>query len=165
MEGMAAANGARPGALTGVVLALAIATWWLGSTRLALDHGTDAGRSAALALRTLWLARGMALALLCVRTGALYGWRRGAIAGLVLLSPAWPLVALAWSASATPLLDVVAAELLLIAAAAAVPSIGVLVRRALPRADVAVVAGTGIGTVLAAALWLASGSAYLPLSP
>lgn len=165
MEGMASSDGARPAALTGIVLALAIATWWLGSTRLALDHGTDTGRSAALALRTLWLARGMALALLCVRAGALYGWRSGATTGLGLVSPAWPLVALAWSASATPLLDVAPAELLLVAASAALPSIGVLLRRWLPRADLAVVAATGIGAALAAALWLASRSAYLPLPP
>ncbi len=165
MEGMASADGARPGALTGVAVALAIAIWWLGSARLALDHGTDASRSATLALRALWLARGMALALLCSRVGALYGWRSGATAGLGLISPAWPLVALEWSASATPLLDVVEAELLLVAASAAVPSIGVLLRRLLQRAGRALVVGTAVGTALAAALWLASGSAYLPLSP
>lgn len=165
MEGMASADGARPGALTGLALALAIAMWWLGSTRLALEHGSDAGRGAALALRTLWLARGMALSLLCVRAGALDGWRRGAIAGLALVSPAWPLVALAWSASATPLSGVIEAELMLVGAAAAVPSIGVLLRRSLQRADFAVLAGTGVGAALAAALWAASGSAYLPLAP
>ena len=54
-----------------------IAVWWLGSTRLALDHGTDASRCAADALYALLLVRGMALAVLSVRVGALRGWRPG----------------------------------------------------------------------------------------
>jgi len=172
MEGMAPSNRAapmseahadRPAAMTGLALAAAIAVWWLGSTRPALDHGTDAGRNAADALNALWLVRGMALAMLSVRAGALYGWRRGAKAGLGLISPSWPLVALAWSASATSLTQVALAELLLLAGSAALPLIGLFLRRSLRRVELAVMAGTGVGTALAAALWFASGSAYMPL--
>ena len=36
-----------------------------------------------------------------VRVGALHGWRRGVTAGLGLIAPSWPFVALAWSASTT----------------------------------------------------------------
>jgi hypothetical protein len=151
-----------PAAMTGLVLAVAIAVWWMGSTRLALDHGTDAGRSAADALNALWLVRGMALAILSVRAGALYGWRRGAKAGLGLISLSWPLVALAWSASATSLTQVMLAELLLLVGSAALPLIGLFLRRSLRRVELAVMAGTGVGTALAAALWVASGPAYLP---
>src|SRR6266508_5969785 len=109
MEGMAPSNRAAPmndandaqadlpAAVAGLALAVAIAVWWMGSTRLALNHGTDAGRGAADALTALWLVRAMALAMLSVRAGALYGWRRGAKAGLGLISPSWPLVAFACS--------------------------------------------------------------------
>ena len=45
----------RLAAMTGLALAAAIAVWWLGSTRLALDHGADAGRSGADALHALLL--------------------------------------------------------------------------------------------------------------
>ena len=151
-----------PAAMAGLALAIAIAVWWMGSTRLALDHGTDAGRSAADALNALWLVRSMALAIFSVRAGALYGWRPGAKAGLGLISLSWPLVALAWSASATSLTQVMLAELLLLAGSAALPLIGLFLRRSLRRVELAVMAGTGVGTALAAALWIASGPAYWP---
>jgi len=152
-----------PPAMTGLALAIAVALWWVGSSRLALDHGTDAARGAADALKTLWLVRGMALAMLSVRAGALYGWRRGAKGGLGLISLSWPVVALAWSASAASLTLVVLAELLLLAGSAALPLIGLFLRRWLRRVDFAVMAGTAVGTALAAALWVASGSTYMPL--
>ena len=131
----------RPAAMTGLALAVAVAAWWLTSTRLALDHGTDAGRSAADALNALWLVRGMALAMLGVRAGALHGWRRGATAGLGLIAPSWPLVALAWSASATSLTQVALAELLLLAGSVALPLIGLFLRRSLRSAELAVSGG------------------------
>jgi hypothetical protein len=149
--------------MTGLALAVAIAVWWVGSTRLALDHGTDTARGAADALKTLWLVRGMALAMLGVRAGSLYGWRRGAKGGLGLISLSWPVVALAWSASAASLALVVLAEVLLLAGSATLPLIGLFLRRSLRRMDAAVMAGTGVGTALAAALWIASASTYMPL--
>ncbi len=157
------ALGDRSAAITGLALAAAIAVWWLGGTRVALEHGTDAGRNAADALNTLWLVRGMALAMLAARAGALYGWRRGAKTGLALISPAWPLVALAWSASAASSTQIALAELLLLAGSAALPLIGLFLRRSLRRVEFAVIAATGVGAALAAALWVASGSAYIPL--
>jgi hypothetical protein len=160
---MSAMEADRPAAMTGLALAVALAVWWLTSTRLALDHGTDASRSATDGLNALWLVRSMALAMLSVRAGALFGWRRGAKAGLGLIAPSWPLVALAWSAGATPLTRVALAELVLLAGGAALPLIGLFLRRSLRSVELAVVAGTGVGTALAAALWVASGSAYLPL--
>ena len=147
--------------MTGLALAAAIAVWWLGSTRLALDHGTDASHSAADALCALLLVRGMALAVLSVRAGALYGWRRGATAGLGLIAPSWPLVAPAWSASTTSLTQIALAELLLLAGSAVLPLIGLSLRRLLHSAELAVMAGTGVGAALAAALWGAS--TYMPL--
>ena len=147
--------------MTGLALAAAIAVWWLGSTRLALDHGTDASRSAAEALYALLLARGTSLAVLSVRAGALYGWRRGVTAGLGLILPSWPLVALAWSASTISLMQIALVEFLLLAGSAALPLIGLFLRRSLRTMELAVIAGTGVGTALAAALWGAS--TYMPL--
>jgi hypothetical protein len=153
----------RPGPMAGLALAAAVAIWWLGGTRLALDHGTDAARTAADALNALWLVRGMALPVLAVRAGTLYGWRRGATAALGLVSPSWPLVALAWSASATATTQVALAELLLLTGGAALPLIGLFMRRLLRRVELAVTVATAVGTALAAAWWVASGSWYLPL--
>ena len=156
-------QGDRPAEITGFALAVAIAVWWLGSTRLALDHGTDAGRSAADALSALLLVRAMALSMVSVCGGALYGLRRGAKAGLGLIAPSWPLVALAWSASTTMLAQVAVAELLLLAGSAALPMIGLVLRRSLRRVQLAVIVGTGVGAALAAALWVAHQSGYIAL--
>ncbi len=154
----------RLAAMTGLALAAAIAVWWLGSTRLALDHGADAGRSGADALHALLLIRGTTLAMLSVRVGAARGWRPGVTAGLGLITPSWPLVALAWSASATSLTHVALAELLLLAESAALPLIGVGLRQSLRRAELAVVLGTGIGTAVAVSVWVACGLWRAPLA-
>jgi hypothetical protein len=147
----------RMAAMTGLVLAAAVALWWLGSTRLALDHSSDAGRASADALQALWLARAIALALLGVRTGALRGWRGGAAAGLALIAPAWPLAVLAWTASATPWIHAAGAEIALLGAAAVLPLIGLGLRRALRQVELAEASGTALGAALASALWFARG--------
>ena len=154
---MSAAFERRLAALTGLALAAAVALWWLGSTRLALDRGSDASRAAAQALHALWLVRGLVLAIWMVRLGALRGWPASAAAALVLIAPSWPLVVLAWSASAVPLLQVLGAELALLAAGAALPLAGLGLRRVLRRPELADVVAVGVGAALAAALWAASG--------
>lgn len=153
----------RLAAMTGLALAAATAAWWLGSTRLALDHGADGGRSGVQALHALLLVRGTALAMLGVRVGAAHGWRAGATAGLTLIATSWPVVALAWSASATSLVHVALAEFLLLAGSAALPLIGSGLRRALRNAELAVVAGTGIGAAAAASVWVMCAASCMPL--
>ena len=153
----------RLAAMTGVALAAAIALWWLGSTRLALDQGSDASRSSANALHALWLVRGMALALLAVRIGALHGWRPGTAQALALIAPSWPVVVLAWSASTAAWTQVALAEVLLLASCIALPLVGVGLRRTLRRQGLAELAGTAFGTALAACVWLTRGSWTLPL--
>ncbi|MDP1902504.1 MAG: hypothetical protein Q8K96_18945 [Rubrivivax sp.] len=147
----------RLAAMTGLALAAAVALWWLGSTRIALDRGSDAGPPATDALQSLWLARGMALAMLAVRVGALRGWRPGAAAALGLIAPSWPLVVLAWSASTTLFSTVVLGELLLLAAAIALPRLGQGLRRVLRQVEWADLVATGVGVALAAALWFTRG--------
>lgn len=152
----------RVSALSGIAIAAALALWWLGSSRLALDDGADASRPAADALHALWLVRAMALALLGLRVGALGGWRAGAAAGLVLVAPAWPVLVLAWSASAAPLAQVVLAELLLLAACGVLPLLGLGLHRLLRQASLAEATATLAGVALAAALWFTRGLWALP---
>lgn len=153
----------RGAAITGLALAAATAVWWLGSTRLALDHGTDADHNAIAALNALLLVRGTLLAMLCVRLGAVRGWRPGVIAGLGLIAPSWPLVALAWSASTAPLKHLVLAEFLLLAGCAALPLIGLGLCRSLRQAELAVIVGTGAATAFAASMWVTFDSWSVPL--
>ena len=89
----------RMATMTGLALAAAVALWWLGSSRLALDHGSDPSRSAADALHALLLVRAIVLAMLSLRESTARGWRAGAAAALTLIAPSWPVVVLAWSAS------------------------------------------------------------------
>lgn len=159
---MSEAPAHRLDAMTGLALAAAIAVWWLGSTRLALDHGTDGGRSADDALQALLLVRLMAIALTSVRVGALRGWRPGATAGLGLIAPAWPLVALAWSAGTRSVTHVALAEVALLAASAALPLVGLGLRHLLQKPELAVIAGTILGTALAATAWVMRGFWSMP---
>lgn len=152
----------RLAAATGLVLAAAVALWWLGSTRIALDRGSDAIAGSAAALHAAWLVRGMAIALLGVRVGALRGWRAGAAGALVLVAPMWPVLVLAWSASTASLVHLTLAEGLLLAACVALPMIGIGLRRMLRRPEPAELAATVVGTALAALLWLAPVPSALP---
>jgi len=152
----------RPAAIGGLALAAAAALWWMGSSRLALDDGSDASHKAAGALVALWLVRGMALALLSLRAGVLRGWRAGAAQALGLIAPSWPLVVLAWSASTAALTQVALAEGLLLAAAITLPLVGHGLRRLLRPADLAEALATMLGVGLAAALWYLRGPWSLP---
>lgn len=152
----------RPAAIGGLALAATAALWWLGSTRLVLDDVSDASPRAAGALVALWLVRGMALALLGLRAGAMCGWRAGAARAMALIAPSWPLVVLAWSASTAALTQVAMAEGLLLVAGVALPMIGHGLLRVLRRADLAEAAATVLGVGLAAALWYLRGPWPLP---
>lgn len=159
---MSEAPARRLDAMTGLALAVAIAVWWLGSARLALDHGTDTVRCADDALQALLVVRVIALAMVGVRVGAMRGWRAGAAAGLGLIAPSWPVVALAWSAGTSLATHVALAEVLLLAGSVALPLVGLGVRRVLQKSEIAVVPGTLLGIVLAAAAWVTRDFWYLP---
>ena len=161
---MNAHNDRRLAAWAGLAIAAAVAVWWLGSTRLALDHRSDASRPALGALHALWLVRGMALALLCVRVGAVRGWGPGMALAMALILPSWPVVVLAWSASTAAWPLVALAELVLLAGGMALPLIGLGLRRALPQPHLAEAAATALGAALTSGLWLTRGQWSLPLS-
>jgi hypothetical protein len=152
----------RVDAMMGLAVAAAIAAWWLGSTRLALDHGSDASRCADDALQALLLVRVMALAMVSVRVGALRGWRPGVTSGLGLIAPSWPVVVLAWSASTRLATHVALAEVLLLTASVVLPLVGRALHRLLQRAEFAVISGTVLGIALAAASWATRSLWYLP---
>ncbi len=147
----------------GLLLAAAAALWWLGSTRLALDQGADTRRAAAGALNGLWLARGLAVALLAPRCGAWAGWRAGALQSLLLLAPAWPVVVLTASASTASGLHVVAIEVLLALLGLLLAAAAAALAHNWPRALRMGAVDTALGVALAAALWASSAAWTLPL--
>lgn len=140
-------------ALAGLVLAGVVAVWWLGSSRLALAHGSDATRPADQALAAIEMLRALALALVALPLGALLGGRLSALPVLGLLAPSWPLVVLAWAASTQPGPDIALREALLLLGALALPWAGQGWRRLMPTADAATQAATLSGVLLASALW------------
>jgi hypothetical protein len=147
----------RLAAATGLALAAAVALWWLGSTRIALDRGSDAAAASAAALHAAWLVRGVAVVVIGLRIGALRGWRAGAASALGIVAPMWPLLVPAWSASTAPLPPLLLSEALLLVACAVVPLAGTGLRRLLRRADAAELAATAIGCTLATAIWWSPG--------
>ena len=159
---MSEAPAYRLDAMTGLALAAAIAVWWLGSTRLALDHGSDASRCADEALQALLLVRVTALAMVSVRVGALRGWRPGLAAGMGLIAPSWPVVVLVWSAGTRSATYVALAEILLLAASVALPLVGLAFHRLLQKKDLAVISGTLLGLAFAASAWAARGLWLMP---
>ncbi|MBL8315044.1 MAG: hypothetical protein JNK55_14960 [Rubrivivax sp.] len=152
----------RLAALSGLLIAACVAIWWLGSTRLALDSAADASRAAAAALQLLWLARALVLVLQGLRIGALHGWRVGGVAALVMVAPAWPVVALAWSASNAAWTRVALGEALLVLAGPALALAGQGLRRLMRRVDLAEALATVLAATLATALWFTRGAWALP---
>jgi len=144
----------RMATINGLAISAVIACWWLGSTRLALEDRSDASRAAADALMLTWLVRGIVLAMLSVRSGALRGWRPGLGEALALISPSWPVVVFACSASTVPWGHAALAELLLFAVGAALALIGHRLGNAMKRSDFADALAMTIGVALAATLWL-----------
>jgi hypothetical protein len=147
----------RTAAVCGLACAAAVALWWLFSSRLALAQGADARRCSAEALQALWLVRMLALALSGPRVAALQGWQAGVANGLGLVSPAWPVVVLAWSASTLPVAAVAGSELLLLLGVAALALPGWALRRAALRPALVEPAATLLAVAAAGALWAARG--------
>lgn len=154
--------GRRFAALSGIGLAAALAVWWLGSARLAIEHGADAARGSADALRVAWLLRALLVPVLGVRIAALFGWRAGTVSSLAIVAPSWPVVAMAWAASAVSPVQLVLAEAFLLVEALVSPLVGRTLRRIVPRPEIAEPLASAIGVALAAALWLCHDRLSLP---
>jgi hypothetical protein len=145
---------ARLGLLLGLLLAGAVGTWWLAAVRGVLEAGGDPALLATQVLFALSVARPMVVSVVASRAAALDGYAAGANAALPVVIAAWPLVALAWLASADGLPRTVAIEAALAGQALLLPLAGQALRRGLrDRARAASVA-TAIGVALACAVWL-----------
>lgn len=145
----------RSAGLVGLALAVVVAAWWMGSVRLAIEQGADPARHGAGALTALWVLRGIVLAITLPRAGACRGARAAVAEGTVLLAPAWPLAALAWTASAASPWPLLAAEGALALAAVGLAQAGRTLRRRLPSQAMAEWAVGVLGIAVAAGVWLA----------
>lgn len=145
---------ARLGLLLGLLLAGAVATWWLAAVRGVLEAGGDPALLATQALFALSVARPMVVCVVASRAAALDGYTAGLRAALPVVIAAWPLVGLAWLASADSLARTVAIEAALAGWTLLLPAAGHVLRRGLrDRARAASVA-TAVGVALACAVWL-----------
>jgi phosphoglycerol transferase MdoB-like AlkP superfamily enzyme len=114
----------RLGLVLGLMLTVAIATWWLGATRIAIEQTATPETFAEQALFVLALLRAAMVALVALRTGLVLGYRSGVRASLPIVVVAWPLVTLAWAASTRTALQLLAVESALVVAALALPALG-----------------------------------------
>ena len=145
---------ARLGLLLGLLLAGTVATWWLAAVRGVLEASGDPALLATQALFALSVARPMLVSVVASRAAALDGYAAGMRPALPVVIAAWPLVALAWLASADSLARTVAIEAALAGWALLTVLVGhVLGRGWRDRARAANVA-TAVGVALACAVWL-----------
>jgi len=143
----------RFAALIGLLLVGAAGTWWLASSRLALDHARDPARAAVDALQALVIVRGIGIGFVTARLGATGPWPQAVRAGILIVLTGWPVVLLAWSASTVAIADVVLAEIILLVATVMLASVGKGLR-VIARTELAEVFGTFAGVAFATAVWL-----------
>lgn len=163
---MSQRHGERLAVVAGLAIAAAVALWWLGSTRLALNQGADTGRASGQALQALWAVRAVVLALLGLRVATLRGWRAGAGTAVGLVAPAWPLVVLAASASTWPWSQLLLMECTLLLAGVVTVGLGHLLRRVCSQATsevAAELAATVLGAASALGLWWLQDLLTLPV--
>ena len=147
---------ARLGLTLGLLLAGSVATWWLAAVRGVLEASGDPALLATQVLFALSVARPMVVSVVASRAAALDGYAAGLRTALPVVIAAWPLVALAWLASADSLPRTVAIEAALAGWALLTPLAGHVLGRGLrDRARAASVAAA-VGVALACAVWLLS---------
>lgn len=148
---------ARLGLMLGLLVAAAIGTWWLAATRVALVGGGATATLAGQALFALSVARPMLVGIVGLRTAALGGFGAGSRTAVPVVLAAWPLVALAWLASAASLAHTLTIEVALLGYALLVAALGHGLRRALRSGRWPAAVTTLLGITLAAGAWLLSG--------
>jgi hypothetical protein len=147
----------RLGLALGIVLATATAVWWLGASRVAIQSGGDTARLAAQALFILGVLRAMLIAVSAPRVAAGDGgYTAGVRSAIPIVTTAWPVVAIAWTASADSVARAVLVEVALLGGALAAPVVGhMLARWRRDRASTVPLA-TLAGVALACCVWLLS---------
>jgi hypothetical protein len=121
----------RLGLTLGLLVAVAVAAWWMGASRIAIEQAADAAVLASQALFVLACTRAALLVLLGTRSGLVLGYRNGVRASVPVVAAAWPVVALAWAASSDSLARTLLVETSLLACAVAVPALGHALRHVL----------------------------------
>jgi hypothetical protein len=144
----------RLGLALGITLAMAVATWWLGASRVAIEAGRDTATFATQALFVLALLRAMLMALVAPRVAARDGYTEGVRSALPIVAAAWPVVVLAWAASTDSLARALLMELTLVWGAFVAPLPGDLLGRwRAGRASNAALAASA-GVAVAGGVWL-----------
>ena len=143
-------------AIAGLIVTAVVATWWLGTVGLALPSSGNPERASAQAILALVLLRGLLLPAFGLPTGLRLA--RATWPGLLtMVAVAWPVVALAWSASEVTLHAVLAAEGALLALAVVIGALGTalahLARERLS-ADATDIMATAAGLLVALGLWV-----------
>jgi hypothetical protein len=144
----------RLGLTLGLLLASSVATWWLAAVRGVLEAGGDPALLATQALFALSVARTMVVSVVASRAAALDGYVAGMRAALPVVIAAWPLVALAWLASADSLARTVAIEAALAGWALLTSLVGHMLGRGLRDRTRAASVATAVGVAVACAVWL-----------
>jgi len=142
------------GLTLGLLLASSVATWWLAAVRGVLEAGGDPALLATQALFALSVARPMVVSVVASRAAALDGYVAGMRAALPVVIAAWPLVALAWLASADSLARTVAIEAALAGWALLTSLVGHMLGRGLRDRTRAASVATAVGVAVACAVWL-----------
>lgn len=147
---------ARLGLVLGLLLAAAVGTWWLVATRVALVGGGATATFAAQALFALSVARPMLAGVAGLRMAALGGFGAGARTAVPVMLAAWPLVALAWLASAESLSRALTIEAVLLLGALLVALLGHGLHRVVRDDGWRAAIATMLGVSLAGGVWLAA---------
>ena len=142
------------GLTLGLLLASSVATWWLAAVRGVLEAGGDPALLATQALFALSVARPMVVSVVASRAAALDRYVAGMRAALPVVIAAWPLVALAWLASADSLARTVAIEAALAGWALLTSLVGHMLGRGLRDRTRAASVATAVGVAVACAVWL-----------
>jgi hypothetical protein len=144
----------RLGLALGLSLATAIATWWLGASRVAIESGRDTALLAAQALFVLALLRSLLLTVSAPRVAAREGYAAGVRSALPVVTAAWPVVALAWAASTDSIARTLVVEIALLGVACVAPLPGYLLARWRPGRASNTALATLAGVVVACGVWL-----------
>lgn len=146
----------RLGLALGITLATAAAVWWLGASRVAIQSDGDTALLAAQALLVLGVLRAMLIAVSAPRVAARDGYSAGVRSAIPIVTTAWPVVALAWMASADSVARTMMVEGALLCGALAAPVAGHVLARWRRDCATAVPLATLAGVALACCVWLLS---------
>jgi hypothetical protein len=144
----------RLGLALGLAAALGVAAWWLAASRVAIEGGVDPLATASTALFVLGLLRAMLLAVVAPRAAAVGGYLAGLRMSVPIVSAAWPLVVLAWAASAVSVQRALTVETALLVVAAIASAIGRALARGLRQGPWMEALATATGVAVACCIWL-----------